>query len=131
MTAAALSIDALRSAVERLPEDALMATRLDALEHLKKYGLPTTRHEDWKYTDLTCIVDISNRWLADGATIKTAGANKDTIAAIDAIREAIDAHWLVVADGVIVDESPGAAELTGLTVTRLSESNRPSNLMHP
>lgn len=119
MSAPALSIDAFRSAVSGLPDNSLRPARLNALEHLDKFGLPSTRHEDWKYTDLTSIVDISNRWLADGAMLAPTASNQDAMAAI---RETIDAHWLVVSNGVIADESLADARAAGISVTPLSET---------
>ena len=62
-----ISIDALRSAVMAMPNDALSAVRHAALEHFDEHGLPTTKYEDWKYTDLQSIIEISNLWLAGGA----------------------------------------------------------------
>jgi len=69
MKMAPLSLDALQEAVQQLPENALATSRRAAFEHLRKHGLPTIRDEDWKYSDLAPVVDISNRWLADAGTI--------------------------------------------------------------
>ena len=41
-----ISIDELRSAARRLPNESLAAIREAAMEHLDRHGLPTTRHED-------------------------------------------------------------------------------------
>jgi Fe-S cluster assembly protein SufD len=57
--------------------------------------LPTTRNEDWKYTDLTRARDISTRWLDAGA--QTSSASPE--ASIDAITGRIDAAWCVFANG--------------------------------
>jgi Fe-S cluster assembly protein SufD len=57
--------------------------------------LPTTRNEDWKYTDLTRARDISTRWLDAGA--QTSSTSPD--ASIDAITGRIDAAWCVFANG--------------------------------
>ena len=65
MKSATLSIDALQDAVGRLPDNGLTATRRVALKHFSENGMPSSRHEDWKYTDLTHIVDIGNRWLEE------------------------------------------------------------------
>jgi len=98
MKQAALSIDALRQAVLRLPDDALTATREAALANLNEHGLPTTRNEDWKYTDLSAAIDISNRWLKTGATSASTGSLAESIARIMA---SIDANWLIIANGLI------------------------------
>ena len=61
--------------------------------------LPTTRDEDWKYTDLSRARDISERWLAAGGA-----APADSLAdEIDAIISAIDATWFVVRNGELLE----------------------------
>ncbi len=86
-----LAIDALRHKVTSMNSDGLTPARLAALAQLDENGLPTTTHEDWKYTDIAELVDISNQWLADGADI--APVSDD---AIDAITSQFDAAWLIV-----------------------------------
>ncbi|MDJ0793905.1 MAG: Fe-S cluster assembly protein SufD [Woeseiaceae bacterium] len=58
---------------------------------------PTTRDEDWKYTDLSQARDIASRWL-DEKPATAASALQDDAAAITST---IDAAWLVIADGVL------------------------------
>jgi len=120
MKSLALSMTALQDAVERLPDDRLSAARHAALAHLREHGLPTTRNEDWKYTDLSGIVDISNRWL-DNAEDETAS---DQIGAIVAsVRDSIDADWLVIANGRIQTQLIDGFDVDDVCVTRLSESS--------
>ena len=59
--------------------------------------LPTSRDEDWKYTDLKTARDISTRWLAAGS----AAALLDLDEEIQRITGGIDAHWFVIANGVL------------------------------
>ena len=59
--------------------------------------LPTSRDEDWKYTDLKTARDISTRWLAAGS----AAAFLDLDAEIQRITGSIDANWFVVANGTL------------------------------
>lgn len=118
MSEPTISIDALRNAVARLPHDSLTTVRLEALEHFNKHGLPTTRHEDWKYTNLKSIVDISNSWLASGADVCASAAQSETS---HAICESIDAHWLVIANGIVDQTSLAAALNEGINVTLLSQ----------
>jgi Fe-S cluster assembly protein SufD len=115
-----LTIDALRHAVSRMPDDRLMPIRLAALEHLANHGLPTLRDEDWKYTDLRQIVDISNRWLGEGA-----GRPPDLRlpAAVPELRSRIDADWIVIVNGRIDGDSLAALDSPGVQVTRLSDSD--------
>ena len=94
-----LSIDALRDAVARLPDDRLMPMRRAALEQLGAQGLPTPRDEDWKYTNIAPFVDVR----AD------APAAGDIDAVIQQVKQSIDADWLVIANGKAeLQHIPGA-----------------------
>jgi Fe-S cluster assembly protein SufD len=126
MKTTVLSMDGLRDAVRRLPDGLLSETRAAALANLDEQGLPTLRHEDWKYTDLTPAIDISNRWLAAGA----ATASDDTLAsAIESVTQSIDANWLVIANGII--DLSAFDDAAGITVTRFSESSAPFVMEKP
>jgi Fe-S cluster assembly protein SufD len=85
-----LSIEALRDAVARLPDDRLMPMRRAALEQLGDQGLPTPRDEDWKYTNIAPFVDIRA-----GAP---AGGVLDAV--VQQVKQSIDADWLVIANGI-------------------------------
>ena len=120
MKPTALSIEGLREAVSRLPDNALTATRQAALAKLHQHGMPTARDEDWKYTDLGSAIDISNRWLSDGA----AAVSTDTLAeSIALLTASIDANWLVVANGLI--DLSHFIETAGIEVEQFSNSAAP------
>jgi Fe-S cluster assembly protein SufD len=119
MKSAALSLDALQAAVDQLPDSALMSSRRAALEHLRKHGLPTTRDEDWKYTDLSAVVDISNR--SFGNTDSTS-PSADAQALIATIHDAIAAEWLVIFNGRLDSQSLARFDQDGIRVSRLSDS---------
>jgi Fe-S cluster assembly protein SufD len=76
--------------------------------------MPTTRDEDWKYTDLARARDISSRWLDAGADTLSSSLAE----AIDRITGSIDASWFVIANGEIQD----LAAVSGVTVDKLSEA---------
>lgn len=59
---------------------------------------PTTRDEDWKYTDLSPARDIASRWIAAGKPATSTNLRDE----IDAITRSIDAHWFVIANGSIM-----------------------------
>lgn len=126
MKQVALSINELREAVLRLPDDALMATRKAALANLDEHGLPTVRDEDWKYTNLGTAIDISNRWLALGATTAETSLLEKSI---ETIMASIDANWLIIANG-IVDLTHFTAT-RGIEVERFSESAAPIVMDRP
>ena len=75
--------------------------------------LPTTRDEDWKYTDLKRARDISARWLDAGA----AQPETPLEARIAAITDTIDADWFVIANGVLQAFSASS----GVTGSRLDD----------
>ena len=91
--------------MKRLTKDALQAI---------VGRLPTTRDEDWKYTDLARARDISARWLdADDGAPMTALDEE-----INRITSSIDASWFVIANGEVSE----MAEVSGATVDKLSEA---------
>lgn len=73
--------------------------------------LPTTRDEDWKYTDLSRARDITSRWLDAGGETVAAGIAGD----ISRITASIDATWFVIANGEL--QLPGDAP--GVSAERL------------
>lgn len=126
MKQAALSIDKLREAVMRMPDNGLTATRRAALAKIGRNGLPSVRDEDFKYTDLRPAIDISNRWLIDGAKESIADVQRD---AIQTICSSIDANWLVVANGLI--DMTGFDATADIEVERFSDTTAPEFADHP
>ena len=112
-----LAIDAVRTAVEQMPDDGLTTVRKAAFAHLEQHGLPSTKHEDWKYTDLGPAIDVSNQWLASGANVSPVPED-----AISAITEQFDADWVVIRGGVIDAASIRAFDQEGLSIELLSKS---------
>ncbi|MDX1480136.1 MAG: SufD family Fe-S cluster assembly protein, partial [Woeseiaceae bacterium] len=117
-----LAIEDLGQVVGRLPANRLAPLRLEALERLKQRGVPTTRDEDWKYTDLGRIVEISNAWL-DGEPAP--GARAGSMPDAGALTGVDGVDWIVVADGIVDPASLDAARAAGLEVSLLSETDRP------
>ena len=64
MSVVSLQPDTLGRAVAVLSGDGLAESRQLALQRFLQRGFPTPRDEDWKYTDLANVIDISERWLA-------------------------------------------------------------------
>jgi Fe-S cluster assembly protein SufD len=75
--------------------------------------LPTTRDEDWKYTDLARARDISARWLDAGAATPADSRDQD----IAAITARIDAIWFVFNNGALT----ALPKDEGFTAERLDE----------
>ncbi|HET6629764.1 MAG TPA: Fe-S cluster assembly protein SufD [Woeseiaceae bacterium] len=125
MTAAAIDTDLLEQVVGDLPRDPLAKARREALSRFRQTGFPTPRQEDWKYTNLAPAAELSNRWLRDAAA-RAPQAVLGPAAAEHARRLtlAVEAHWLVIANGVVDPDSLAAVagqDLAGLQVTSAAE----------
>lgn len=128
MKQAALSIDELREVVSALPIDGLTPSREAALAHFDEHGLPTLRDEDWKYTDLSPLVDISNRWLSAGGPQQPSKLLSDKI---ESITNSIDAIWLVISNGSVDQQLFKAAIDGGIAVSRFSDAPAPLVMERP
>ena len=76
--------------------------------------LPTTRDEDWKYTDLARAKDISARWLDAGAATPVYALAEH----IGAVTSRIDATWFVFCNGRL----SALPKSDGLTATKLDQA---------
>jgi len=128
MKPAHLSMDALDGAIARLPDSGLTPLRRAALAHLREHGLPTTRDEDWKYTDLAPLVDISNKWLDLDNDVEQ---QADTSGIAGRIQQSVDADWLIIADGQVDAHSIAALAQAGVNVELLSEHDNSTDFSAP
>ena len=119
MSTATINTALLERAVARLPGDSLARARKEALARFAKTGFPTTRHEDWRYTNLAPAIDVSNAWLREAAAgAVEEGSDESVRRYAERLGEQIDAWWIVIANGVVHEESlmrlreraPGALE---------------------
>ena len=67
MTNGGFSAESFSQAVAGLPGGQLTTARQAALRRFLERGFPTTREEDWKYTDLGPVAAISGQWLEAGS----------------------------------------------------------------
>ena len=113
MTGLALPRDALTSVVRTLPDNGPALDRQAAAERFLQRGFPSTRIEDWKYTDLVPVADLSRRWLEAGALQPNTG---QAASHIEAICASIDAHWVVILNGELqpCGSTPESVSLTSL-----------------
>ena len=120
MNATGVKLDLLKAAVTALPPDELSAVRNNAVANFTANGFPTTKHEDWKYTNLSSAAELSNTWLQDqSAQTDPTPATKGS-----EIPEQIDAHWITIINGVVNAESLkalGALNGSGITIARLAD----------
>ncbi len=108
----------LDAAIAALPADGLASARREAAERFVAAGFPTVGQEDWKYTNLSRVAELSADWLSSAAA-----KEPPVVASHDAgndILGAVDAHWIIVRDGVIAGELPDVA---GIDIERLAGSD--------
>jgi Fe-S cluster assembly protein SufD len=120
MSAIGLQQELLEAAVTALPADKLSAVREAAVASFAVNGFPTTKHEDWKYTNLSAAAELSNSWLANKAIQPGAQAdNVDT-----EVSGQIDAHWITIRNGIVDAASLSKLDSLaegGVTFVRLAE----------
>ena len=131
MISTAIDTGLLERAVGKLPGDALTPLRLEALRRFSETGFPTTRHEDWRYTNLAPIIEVSNQWLRDAASGPTEIPVDDNVTNHAAlVASQIDAYWIVIANGMVQRDS--LARLGGHARRGLDAvSGAGDNLMQP
>ena len=123
----------LEAVVNRLPEDSLTPVRKAALAQFEKTGFPTVKNEDWKYTNLAAVAELSNACLSSASEsvphAEWTGAAKR---AVDEILESIDANWIIVANGIIALETLAKAESLepqGIHISKLSSDRSNSAII--
>lgn len=116
MKLAQLPIEPLQRTVDAIPRDALSGVREAALARFAARGFPTTRDEEWKYTDLSPAAEISRQWLERGAPALPAD---DWQGPLDEARRLVDADWFVIANGRVVETPRIAAD--SITVSRIGD----------
>jgi Fe-S cluster assembly protein SufD len=92
---------ALAAVIDSLPADDLAGARREAAEKFLAAGFPTIGQEDWKYTNLADVAQLSVDWLAAAGAVD-ADADTDTV-----LVAGVDAYWIVVRDGVVQSEPAG------------------------
>lgn len=122
MSFAPLNNKLLEDHVSSLPDGPLQAVRQDALAQFVAEGLPTTRNEDWRYTNLANVADIGNRWLEALPVATDATATVPTSSA----RDEIDACWIEFSNGRITarsDQALNTLREAGVEIQPLTSAN--------
>lgn len=116
---AAVPTEALETAVSGRSQLTPDLPRQAALARFLKRGFPSTRAEDWKYTDLSAAIDVTRDWLASGAVNSVPDSLAD---AATALTGNIDASWIVVGNGQIAGGLPSEPGKDGIVIERLSKA---------
>ena len=110
-----LDTELLTAAVARLPGNGLRAVRQAALEHFSETGLPTLKDEDWRYTNLAPVADLSRRWLEGIAPAPERASPRPP--------QDVDADWIVLSDDNLAANLEVLSRIAGLQASGLSEGN--------
>lgn len=97
----------------------LRALRQTAFDNFQAEGFPTVKHEEWKYTNLSPLVNKS--YLLNG------DVNVDDIDVSKADIPGFDAHRIVLVNGQYVLAFSSLENETGLTVMPLEEAHEEAN----
>ncbi len=116
MTNAAFNLVLFDHAVSAMPVDVLSELRKTAAARFTESGFPTTRHEDWRYTNMARAISLSNDWLANADV-----SPHPTTGPARSIQSAIDAHWIVIRNGGI--ESDDLSLPSGVSASLLSDND--------
>jgi len=128
MSVVSLQADSLGKAVAMLSGDSPAEPRQLAMQQFLKRGFPTPRDEDWKYTDLANVVNISERWLAHASALQAGALDASQLAEI---QSSIDASWLVFANGHLNEELSDALSESAIEVTRIDNTKVGINIEDP
>ena len=120
MTMQLIDKSVLDAALKAMPDDRLAGIRREAADRFASLGFPGKGQEDWKYTSLSDIEALSVAWLKRAPDRQPASGVTDIT---DEVRPAIDAHWLVVRDGVPDDTLP---VIDGIEIDRLVNADCPA-----
>ncbi|MCC2656196.1 MAG: sufD [Panacagrimonas sp.] len=101
------SLEHYARAFERLPASARTDARRGALSRLLELGLPTTAHEDWKYTDLSSVHELA----PDGGDI-----DGEAPARLDADADGVDALNAAFAGGGLQLDVPAGSHRAEIIV---------------
>lgn len=106
----------LQTFVDGMPDDGLTEARRDAATKFASMDFPTVGLEDWKYTNLADVVELSNAWLgsASDTVPENDGAGEEVVAAVT---HNIDASWVVIRDGLV---DPDLPQPEGISVERVA-----------
>ena len=123
MTTSLIDESVLDAAVNAMPGDCLVDHRRKAAKRFAALGFPTVGQEDWKYTNLSKLAEFSLEWLRDAPADPAGDSETDIDDIVGAVKSGINAHWIVVRDGL-----PGVSlpDIPGVDVERLSTADNAS-----
>ena len=118
---AQISYELLASATKKLIQGELSEIRSNALSNLKNSEMPSTKNEEWQYTDISSVFALCEKSLHEP---KNTSSNKENIAVKRkySITEEIDAHWIIINNGAIDTGEANKLKAIGIDVSLLSKN---------
>jgi Fe-S cluster assembly protein SufD len=108
--------DNIETDFKAIDKDTLSAVRTDALASFKNMGLPSARHEEWKYTNIKTKLPESLHLVSGGKSSSTKiFTDPYKLSSVHALR-------LVFINGIFSAENSSAAGQSGITIGSLKEN---------
>ena len=114
---AQISLELLASATKKLTQGELSETRSNALSNLRDSEMPSTKNEEWQYTDISSVFALCEKSLHE-----TSKKIKSTVKKEICIAGEIDAHWIMINNGTIDTQEVKKLRKIGVYVSLLSKN---------
>jgi len=114
---AQINFELLSSAAKKLIQGELSDTRVNALSNFKVSEMPSTKNEEWQYTDISNIYALCEKSFHEPSKeIKSLTNKENTIA------NEIDAYWIIIKNGTIDIMETKRLQKIGIHVSLLSKN---------
>jgi Fe-S cluster assembly protein SufD len=114
---AQINFELLSSAAKKLIQGELTDTRINALSNIKDSKMPSTKNEEWQYTDISNIYSLCEKSFHEPLNKITSITSQENI-----IVNEIDAHWIIIKNGVIDHMEIEKLKEIGILVSLLSKN---------
>ena len=93
---AQINFELLSSAAKKLIQGELSDTRVKALSNFKDSEMPSTKNEEWQYTDISNIFSLCEKSFHEPSK-----EIKPLISKENVITNEIEAYWVIIKNGTI------------------------------
>ena len=114
---AQINFELLSSAAKKLIQGELSDTRVNALSNFKDSEMPSTKNEEWQYTDISNIYALCEKLFHEPPKEIKSLINKE-----NAIANEIDAYWVIIKNGTIDIMETKRLQKIGVHVSLLSKN---------
>ena len=114
---AQINFELLSLAAKKLIQGELSDTRVNALSNFKDSEMPSTKNEEWQYTDISNIYALCEKLFHEPPKEIKSLINKE-----NAIANEIDAYWVIIKNGIIDIMETKRLQKIGVHVSLLSKN---------